>query len=181
MKVAELQQHLADLARLLETAGVKKEIVSDLNAIRDGLVPFRDLPLKAFGDFLLRAEAYRSSGEVPTAKAGGKKPSTKGSTKAPAPDVQTLAREVKHLYDQATAPSTTEASIDAVMARLAPVNQKGLVTIAEAIELKGIGSKTKPAIIAAIRQRIVARKGSFQRVGMLDRPAPSPVGSPGPD
>ncbi len=52
MKVADLQQHLADLARLLDSAGVKKEVVGDLNAIRDGLSPFRDLPLKGFADFL---------------------------------------------------------------------------------------------------------------------------------
>src|SRR5262245_30537592 len=114
MKVAELQQHLADLARLLEGAGVKKEVVGDLNAIRDGLAPFSDLPLKGFADFLIRAEAYRSSGEVPTGKTAAKKSSGKGGTKAAPPDVPSLAREVKQLYDQATAPSTTEASIDAV-------------------------------------------------------------------
>ena len=177
MKVAELQQHLADLARFLDSAGVKKEIVTDLQAIRDGMAPFRNLPLKGFAEFLLRAEAYRSGGEVPTKKAGGKTASAKSATKAPAPDVQALAQAVKQLYDQATAPATTEESIDAVLVRLQPVDKKGLLTVAEGIELKGISAKTKPAILAAIRQRIVDRKGSFQRVGLLDRPAPASVGS----
>ena len=181
MKVAELQQHLADLARLLESAGVKREIVSDLNSIRDAMAPFSGLPLKGFADFLTRAEAYRSGGEVPVTppKGGGKKAAPKPATK-PTVDVQGLAREVRQLYDQAANPSITEAGIDAVLARLQPLDKKGLLAVAEAIELKGISSKPKPAVVAAIRQRIIARKGSSQRVGLLDRPAPSQAGMPAP-
>lgn len=177
MKVADLQKHLGDLATLLGSAGVKKEVVSDLNAIRDGLIPFRDLPLKGFADFIVRAEAYRSSGEVPsTASTNRRKQSGATGTKAAAPDIQSLAQEVKQLYDQAANPSTTEASIDALLERLGSVDKKGLVTVAEAIELRGVNSKTKPGIISAIRQRILARKGSTQRVGLLDRPTPTEVG-----
>jgi hypothetical protein len=75
---------------------------------------------------------------------------------------------------------TTEASIDAVLARLGTVDKKGLVTVAEAFELRGVSSKAKAAIVAAIRQRIIARKGSSQRVGLLDRQAPVPGTSPEP-
>lgn len=185
MKVADLQQHIADLARLLESAGVKGEPIKDLNAIRDGLVPFRDAPLKVFADFLIRAEAYRSGGEVPlTPPKGGKKAAAKTTakttTKPTPPNVPALAAEVKRVYDHAADPATTETVIDAILARLEPVDKKGLVIIAEAIELKGVGSKAKAAIITAIRQRITARKGSSQRVGILDRPTPSSASVPGP-
>ena len=177
MKVADLQQHLGDMARLLESAGVKREVVGDLNAIRDGLVPFRDLPLRGFADFLARAEAYRSGGEVPMSppKAKPQKAASKAGTTLTV-EVQALARQVKHLYDQAADPSTNEASIDAILNSLEPLDKKGLVTVAEAIDLKGFGSKTKPQIAAAIRQRILARKGSSQRVGLLDRPGPASGG-----
>jgi hypothetical protein len=182
MRVADLQRHLADLARLLESAGVKKEVVGDLNAIRDGLAPFLDLPLRGFADFLTRAEAYRRGGEVPVAapKTTARKAGGRAAAAGPAVDVQAVARQVRQLYDQAADLSTTEAGIDAVLARLEPLDKKGLVAVADAIELKGVGSKTKPQIVAAIRQRIVARKGSSQRVGLLDRPVPAPAGLPGP-
>ena len=180
MKVADLQQHLADLARLLDSAGVKKEVVGDLNAIRDGLSPFRDLPLKGFADFLTRAEAYRSGGEVPVTPPKAKAARTSAKTAATAAvDVQAVARQVRQLYDQAADLSATEESMEAALSRLEPLDKKGLVAVAEAIELKGVGSKSKPQIAAAIRQRIVAR-GSSQRVGLLDRPAPSSAGSPAP-
>jgi hypothetical protein len=178
MKVADLQQHLADLASLLGAAGVKREVVADLTAIRDGLAPFRDLPLKEFADFLLRAETYRSSGEVPSQTKGRAKAGGKTGAKAAAPDVPSIAREVKELFDRAADPSITEAGIDAVLGRLALLDKKGLQAVAEAIELTGVGSKPKAVIAAAIRQRIIARKGSSQRVGLLDREVSAPESSP---
>ncbi len=95
-------------------------------------------------------------------------------------DVQAVARQVRQLYDQAADLSATEESMEAALSRLEPLDKKGLVAVAEAIELKGVGSKSKPQIAAAIRQRIVARGVHSQRVGLLDRPAPLSAGSPAP-
>jgi hypothetical protein len=44
-----------------------------------------------------------------------------------------------------------------------------LVAVAEAIELQGMKSKTKGDVVAAIRRRIMSRKGAAQRVDMIDR------------
>src|SRR4051812_26068752 len=96
MKVSDLQQHLADLGRLLEASGAKA-VVADLAAIRDGLAPFRELPLKGFADFLERAEAYRRGGEVPVKPpkggGGGKKITGAPAAKLPAPNVAVLKAE----------------------------------------------------------------------------------------
>ena len=44
------------------------------------------------------------------------------------------------------------------------------------VDLKIQKGATMPKIVAAIRQRLVDRKGSFQRAGLLDRePGPSPT------
>src|ERR1700722_18332811 len=79
MKVADLQQHLADLGRLLEAAKAPN-VVADLAAIREGLAPFREYSLKDFASFLPRAEAF-SRGEVPVVapkrqRTGGTKTAT---------------------------------------------------------------------------------------------------------
>jgi hypothetical protein len=188
MKVADLQQHLADLGRMLEAAGAKP-VAADLSAIQAGLTPFRDLPLKGFADFLVRAEAYRTGGEVPTgaSKAGGSGKGAPGKTSAkPAPDANALAQEVRHLYDRAADPSVTTEQIDALAGRLTALPQKGLVVVAEAIDMKGMKSKKKDDILSAIRNRIHTRKGASQKAGMIDRlgkpastPAPSGCGGVG--
>ena len=174
MKVADLQQHLADLGRLLEASGAKT-VAADLAAIRDGLGPFRELPLKGFAEFLARAEAY-SRGEVPLAppkggRSSGSKPASSRAAKTPAPDVGILAREVRELYDRVADPAVTAEQIDALAGRLGGLTKDGLVAVAEVIDLKGMKAKTKPDILGAIRQRFHARKGATQRAGLLDRPA----------
>src|SRR5262249_52341953 len=116
MKVGDLQQHLADLGRLLEASGAKA-VAADLAAIRDGLAPFRELPLKGFAEFLVRAEAY-SRGDVPAKppKGGrtGAKSAGKSTVKAPPPDAGALAREARELYDRVADPAVTAAQIDAL-------------------------------------------------------------------
>src|SRR5947209_7564307 len=98
MKVADLQQHLADLARLLEVSGAKT-VAGDLAAIRDGLAPFRELPLKGFAEFLARADEYRRGGGVPVkppkGSGSGKKVAAQGETKPPPLGAGDLAREVR--------------------------------------------------------------------------------------
>lgn len=171
MKVADLQQHFGDLARLLDASGAKA-VASDLTAIERGLHPFRDLPAKEFADFLVRAEAY-SRGEVPLVQPTGKRGSTARPTRAvpSTPNVDALAAEAHDLYEQAASPSVSIEQIDALVAKFGTLSKDGLVIVAERIGLKGMKSKGKGAVQEAIRLRMLSRKGSTQRAGLIDRPA----------
>jgi hypothetical protein len=172
MNVADLRQHLADLSKLLASSAAKG-VASDLTAISDGLAPFRELPLKEFAAFLVRAEAF-SRGEVPITpvkkpRSGASGSSTKMQA-ADSPDVAALVLEVSDLYGRAADPSVTHDAIDSFVKRLSQLNKTGVQAVAQAIELKVPKSKSAKDIISAIHQRIVARKGSTQRAGLLDGP-----------
>jgi hypothetical protein len=171
MNVANLQRHLADLKTLLEESGVKGAVLTDLGAIVEALKPFQSHPLKDFADFLVRAEAF-SRGEVPVTPPKGQravKPSTTKAKEA-APDVSSLTHEAKRLWDQAAEPSVTVEMIESLAGRLAKLSKPGLETVAGALELKLAKSASKPAILQAIKSRILDRKGSHQRAQLLDRP-----------
>jgi hypothetical protein len=169
VKVSDFQQHVADLAKLLKASGAKG-VATDLTAIRDGLNPFRDQPLKTFADFLIRAEAY-SRGEVPVKPPPrGKRPSGAGKRRATPANAQGLAGEIKELYERVAEPATNAQVIDVALAKLGPLTKDGLVVVAEAIGLLGMKRKGKEHIKRAIRQRVLARKGAAQRAGIIDRP-----------
>jgi hypothetical protein len=178
MKVADLQQILANLGPLLETCGTKAASVAELRMVRDGLAPFSQLSLKDFAGFLAKAEAF-SRGDVPvkpprgggaggTGGGGGGRAGAKAAVKV---DVNAVVQQVRALYNQAAAQSTTEEVIATQTAPLDQLSKDGLVVVAEAIELMGMKAKKKEEIAAAIRQRIRARRGMSQRVELLDRPA----------
>jgi hypothetical protein len=171
MKVADLQQHLADLKKLLSSAGVNKTILGDLEDIHAGLQPFQETSLKDFANFLQRAEQYRAGGEVPIKPPSGRKRKDPKPVKdkTPAPDATALAREVRQLYDQAATPAVSLAMIEDAMVRIGGLSKDGLVIVAKAVDLKISGSATKPKIVDTIRRHLVDRKGSFQRAGLLDR------------
>ncbi len=170
MNVADVQQHFAELARLLRAAGAAKAS-DELGAVQRCLEPFRSLTVKAFADFLARAEAY-SRGEVPLTPSRARGPRAAGGTPAGTKaDEPTLASAVRALYDQATSPSVTAEQVTELGSQLQGLSKDSLVRVAEGIDLKGMKSKSKGAIVQAIQQRILARKGSFQRAGLIDRPA----------
>jgi hypothetical protein len=181
MKVADLHQHFTDLGRLLSASGAKG-VAADLAAVCQGLEPFRDFPLKNFAEFLVKAEGYYSRGEVPATPTkggrGGKQRTTGGGAKVAKPDVATLTREVRELYDRAGDPSVTPEQIDEATRRLGGLTKDELAKVAEALEMKGMKSKKKDVIQEAIRQRILARKGTSQRVGMIDRSPFTAAGAP---
>jgi hypothetical protein len=68
-------------------------------------------------------------------------------------------------------PAVTGEQIDALVGRLGGLTKDGLVTVADAIDLKGMKAKKKDDILGAMRQRFHARKGATQRAGLIDRPA----------
>jgi hypothetical protein len=170
VNVADLQQHLADLQRLLEAAGAKGAVLADLSAIGNGLRPFRQHSLKDFADFLVRAEAF-SRGEVPVVpEKKPRKVTPAPRSKEKTPDPATMAEEAKRVYAQAPNPSFTVDTLDELAGRLEKLNKDGLLTVAAALELKFNKSATKPKILQEIRNLIVDRKGSTDRSGLLERP-----------
>jgi hypothetical protein len=169
MKVSDLQQHLADLGRLLGAAKAAG-VAAEFTAIGNALAPFQDYGLKEFGAFLVRAEAF-SRGEVPVVPPKGGRGGARRTPAAVKEDAAVLVREVARLYEHAGSPDVTMEQIDAATARLASLKNEDLVAVAAGIELKDVrkGMK-KDKIIEAIRNRIVQRKGAKQRAGLIDRP-----------
>ncbi len=55
MNISDLQQHFADLARLLESAG-SKSTAKELGALTEGLAPFKMMTLRAQGLISVREE-----------------------------------------------------------------------------------------------------------------------------
>jgi hypothetical protein len=124
-----------------------------------------------------------------TPRKGGRGTRPRPSGPAAAPDPQDLARQAHDLYERAADPAVTTAQIDGLVGQLGGLKKAGLVTVAEAVGLKGMKAKTNEEIIQAIRQRIVSRKGAAQRAGLIDRPVleepatpatGTPVGPEGP-
>lgn len=169
MNVADLRQHLADLGKLMASSGAKP-VAADLAAICDGLAPFEWVSLKDFAAFLVRADAY-SRGEVPVVPPKKARKVAGPTQVAPDVDVEAICREMRDLYDRAADPTTTAAIVDGTIGKLNGLKKDDLIQVAAAIELKVAKSKKAGDIIAAIRQRVIARKGATQRAGLLDRPA----------
>ena len=165
MNVAALQQLLDDIGRLLATAGVRHSTVDELADFREGLTPFRELPLKKLISLLVQGDAAERGAPSPR---GGRQSRGRSQDR---PDAGALGREIQSLYERAADPAVSEADIDALAARLTPLTKDGLIAVATAIELKVAKSKSKDQIIREIRQRILARKGAHQRAYLLGHPS----------
>lgn len=164
MKVADLQQHLADLARLLESAGARS-VASELVLVQEALKPFGNQSLKSFAEFLPKAYQYAETGIVPGPAPTGKNARAASSkTKAVPGDVQRTAEELKLLYDRSSSPQVSFEMIESFVQTLEPLTKPHLVLCAEAIGLVGMNSKTKPQILDTIRRRLTDRKGAALRV-----------------
>jgi hypothetical protein len=169
MKMADLKQHLADLTKVLDSAGAGKGVIADLRSIVEGLAPFNEFALKDFAGFLVRAEAY-SRGEVLVKgiKAPPKSPSKSGA-KGTQGDPATLAQEAKRVYEEAAYPTVTVEIIDSLAGRIGNLSKDGMLTVAAALDLRFSKAATKGSVVDAIRKRILDRKGVFQRTGLLGR------------
>lgn len=165
MNVADLQQLLDNVGRLLATAGAKAAPLAELTAFREGLAPFQALSLKKLTELLTQADAAARG--APAAPGRGRR--SRGSS-TDRPDPETMMREVKALYERATDPLITETDIEAVLARLKPLTKDALLSVATGIELKVLKSKSKDSILGEIRQRILARRSVHQRSQLLGHP-----------
>lgn len=169
MNVADISQHLADLARVIDKSG-GKTVARDLHAIAEGLTPFAEQTLTAFSLFLAKAHEYHTTGTLTAAS----KPARKTSPRAPRvkADPMEIAAAVRTLYDRANDLSLTTEFIDSELNRMNGLTKDGLLKVCDAMELVGMKSKKVPDIQAAIRQKVIDRRGTAQRAAMLDEPPP---------
>jgi hypothetical protein len=158
MTVGQLVTHLRSLASLLDASGART--AAELNALCDALNGRAALSLST-----LAAELSMSAAPPAIAPPLPRTPPTKKGS----PDLETLLRETQQTYESASSPAITLEMIDDLLTRLAPLTKDSLVVVAERIGLKGMAAKTKPAIQAAIKDRIVKRKAVITRASMTDR------------
>jgi hypothetical protein len=169
--VANLKQHLNDLARFLEATGGNK-VAKDLAAAADGLAPFADKSVADFSKLLALAHEYHTTGKLsPPPKATRAPRATKVKL-----DAAEVAADIRSLYDRAGNLSDTMEQIDAEVARLTGLQKAGLLVVCERMEMAGMKNKKLDDVRAAIRQKILDRRSSAQREQMIDGPPPGPGG-----
>lgn len=178
MTVADLKQHLSDLAKFLDATGGTR-VAKDLAAAADGLAPFADRTIADFAKLLALAHEYHTTGKLtppPKAPRAAKAPKVKA-------DPAEVAAAVRGIYDRAGDLSLTMDEIDASLAPLAGLTKPGLLVVCDRMELAGMKAKKVDDIRAAMRQKILDRRSSAQREQMIHGPPVSdgiPVGSGAP-
>jgi hypothetical protein len=156
--VAELQILLSDLGKFLR-ASESAKVAGELELISSTLAPFRDYKLKAFADFLTQAEAYSRGALAPkAAKAGGKK------GKSDPAAIEQACQNTLDLYAKAIDPSVTLERIEGAMHKLQELDP-AKARLDELARQMGFSQKfkAKADVLKAIRQKIVGRKGAFER------------------
>jgi len=171
--VADLKQHLADLARFLEASGGAK-VAKDLATAADGLTPFAGQSLAEFARLLALAHEYHTTGKLTPPP---KPPRAAKPTKAKV-DPAEAAAAVRQLYDRAGDLALTMEQIDADLGRLSGLNKNGLLAVCERMGLAGMKAKEVDAIRAAVRQKILDRRSAAQREQMIHSPSPPDAPSP---
>jgi hypothetical protein len=146
------------LGKFLRASEAAK-VAGELEYISTKLTPFREYKLKAFADFMEKAEAYSRGALAPKAKGGGTK-----IGKADPGAVEQACQRVLELYSKAIDPNVTLEHIESVVQELARVDPPK-VRLDDLARQMGytqkFGSKLK--VLKAIREKIIGRKGAFER------------------
>ena len=158
MTVAELQLLLSDLSKFLRASEAAK-VAGEIEYISVRLAPFREYKLKAFADFLEQAETYSRGALAPKEKASRAK-----KAKADPAAIEQACQRTLDLYGRAIDPSVTLEQIEATVKELQvlDVPKNRLDDLARQM---GYSQKfrSKADVLKAIRQKIIGRKGAFER------------------
>src|SRR5262249_40909748 len=149
MNVANLQQHLANLAKLFDASG-GKSVAKDLDALATALTPFAAQSPAEFTRFLALAHEYHTTGKLSPPPKAPRKAAANPARAAPGE----VAATIRSLYDRAGDLSLTMEQIDTELAKMNGLTKDGLLKVCEAMELAGMKSKKVPDIRAAIGQKI---------------------------
>lgn len=157
MTVADLQIHLSDLSKFLRAAGSAGP-AGELDYIAVRLTPFAGYKLKAFADFLAKAEEYSRGALTPT-------PSRPATSKADPAAKARACQRVSELYDRAIDPNVTVETVEEAIRALQQVDLPKAM-LDELTQRFGFTQKfkSKPESVKAIRAKILERKGAFDRV-----------------
>lgn len=159
MKIADLQQTLHDLCRLLRSAGTTGSKVDELAAFADGLDTCREQTLKAFITNLSRPAG------------GGPAPRSGRRQAAPGSDPDAVASAAKSLYERA-AGGIDESELIGLRDQLTGLKKDGLKVVAAALDYRPTAKEnTNPKLIAALCALIEKRAGASIRRNLINRPA----------
>ncbi len=138
-----------------------KSAAADLERVRSGLEPFKELTVADLADFLARAHQYSVDGIVPVK--GGK------AKKAPAVDpakLDSAFQTIQSLYERALSPDFQYSALDQEIKKLEKdLSKDEAVTLAQRFELRK-GMKSKKEAMTEIRRKIAERREVLDRVEM---------------
>jgi hypothetical protein len=157
--VAELQLLLNDLGKFLRAAESSR-VAGELEEICAKLQPFREYRLRAFADFLVKADEY-SRGVLAPKPARSRARKSKSDPQA----IDQACQQLVQLYDRAVEPDVSVELIEAAVATLESLDAPK-ARLDELARSMGFAQKfrSKADVLKAVRQKIVGRKGAFDRV-----------------
>ena len=149
---------ITDLGKFLRASEYAKA-AGELEYISAKLGSFREYNLKAFADFLEQAEAYSRGALAPKGKGGGPK---KAKTDPAA--IEQACERTLELYAKAIDPSVKIEQIEAAVRALEELDAPK-ARLDELARQMGYTQKfkAKADVLKAIRQKIIGRKGAFER------------------
>jgi hypothetical protein len=160
MKVAELQSFVNSLAQPLRVCG-GTNVAEELQQAVAGMNPFREMTIAQFADFLAKAEEYHRTGILPTPPSKGKRKKEK-----PVPlSVNEAAQAVLDLYEKASDPDLSNATIQALIARLDnDLKAPQMIALAKEVQLSLPKKPTKQLALGEIRRKIEERRENAGRI-----------------
>lgn len=160
MKVGDLCHSLEGLCQFLENAGAK-QTASQWRRLKDALGAFAEPSVTDFCDFLVRAEEYHRTGQVPMGK-GRAGRTQKAAARSPESLAQAIA-EVQKFYESIPQPEVTYEQIEAEIKRID--RQFKADEVKELARQIGISTppRTKKDTLEEIRRRMRGRKETVQR------------------
>jgi hypothetical protein len=148
---------LSDLGKFIRASG-SASVAGEIDYIAARLSPFAGYKLKAFADFLGKAEEYSRGALAP-------KPTRAPRAKADPAAAERACQRVSELYDRAIDPSITVDAIEEGVRSLQEADPPK-ARLDELTQRFGFSRKfkSKPEALKAIREKILGRKGAFDRV-----------------
>jgi hypothetical protein len=140
-------------------ASESAKVAGELEYITERLAPFKGYKLKAFADFLVQAEAYSRGALATKTKGGGG-----GRKKADPAAVDQACQRVLTIYNQAIDPAMTVEQIEAAVQALGDLDPTK-AKLDELTQAMGYSRpfRSRPEALKGIRQKIIGRKGAFDR------------------
>jgi len=154
MNVAALQSFLKNLATVMEQAE-GRTIARELEQVCQGLEPFKELRIKEFAEFLIRAEQYTRD---PNLLQMGRTRSRRAAQPIDGEKVRTTAIAIRSLEERAADGSITLNDIKTQLGQIGePLTKEEALEVAKEVGVTPT-HQTKAAALREIRHRLEERK-----------------------